>query len=118
MGHIFDTNLNISAMSDENFNNLKRKLIYYKLKYAGIGKNPVLDKDTLTITCPFCKTRRIYKNVKFNNKFSYDFLFLCKNCKMRFYAIGALKKFAYLLYPITKPLYNSYIKIKRFIKVK
>ena len=117
MGHMFDTHLNISSMSNREFNKLKRELIYAELKYGATGKNSVLKGNVLKVNCPFCKTHQIYKNVKSDGFMNYDFLVMCRNCKMRFFARSNLKQFIYNFYPIAKPIHNSYLKIKKFINL-
>ncbi|MEK6823595.1 MAG: radical SAM protein [Nanoarchaeota archaeon] len=113
MGRIFYTDFNMSSMNNKDFEKFKRKMVNYKFKYSGIGKIPVVNGNQLKVTCPFCKKRITYENIRFENHWIYNFYVVCKNCKMRFYAISDLKKAVLPIYNLVKPLYEIYLNIKR-----
>ncbi|MDP1729517.1 MAG: radical SAM protein [archaeon] len=115
MGRIGDTDLNITSMDDQNFDKLKKKIVIYNLKYARTGKNPIWEKHKLKVTCPFCKERINYENLKVSNRLIYDLLFICKNCKMRFHVRSLLKRISYISYPVIRPLYPLYRKAKIYL---
>lgn len=67
--------------------------------------------------CPYCGETPVYRNFYIKNRAYFDFLVICKNCKMRFIIYSFLKKLIRPLYPYLQPFKSFYNRMRNsFLK--
>ena len=72
----------------------------------------------IKIKCPFCNQIITYKNCFIENRLTYGFHLICRNCHMRSVLVGPIKKIAYQHYTKTRTLRNYYIRMKKNLRKK
>lgn len=116
-----DNRINMTEkMSDEEIHKLSMEILRLFRKYFKFvtPKNlKVLSKKDKTyefdFNCPYCKKTIHYKNCFLENKFTYGFHIICRNCHMRSVLVGPIKKIAYKHYTKTRAIRNYYVYIKK-----
>ena len=94
-----DTRINMTDnMTDEEFNQLNTALLNLFRKHFNFitplslkqtKKNPPTYE--IKTKCPFCKKIFTYKNCFIENKITYGFHLICRNCHMRSVLVGPIK---------------------------
>jgi len=116
-----DFALNMTKMSDSDFNRLKSRVQESISKHRKIAKNLSIKKTfkgiyNITVRCPFCKEKIIYRNCHFPNKYNFSFTAKCRKCPKRFYIASPLRKLALRNYKIGKYLKNLNKRLRISIK--
>jgi len=121
-----DSRFNMTAkMSNKEVEELSVALLDYFRRYFKFI-TPVYMKKMIPrsriyeikIKCPFCNKETVYSNCFVENKFTYGFHIICRQCNMRSVLVGPIKKIAYKNYTITRKLRNSYIHLRKQFKKK
>lgn len=101
-------------MTDKEFNELKNNLLRTYIRYSKYvlprihkRKKGIYD---FYVTCPYCKTKMEYKNLRISNRLYIVEYLACRNCYRRFFAVNIVKKIANIFYVQLKPLINFYEK--------
>jgi hypothetical protein len=112
-------------MSNEEFDELKKKVYSYQIKYSNFivperishaGNKDIYDLD---VKCPFCHQIINYKNWFIPNKYYHHNKVFCKNCMMSFHVVSRLYKFTTRYYLELDFLRKTYLAIRdRFLKAK
>jgi len=87
------------SMSNKEFNVLIKEVIDASSKYSKFVKPLSLKKISennysVGVKCPFCSQAIEYKNCYIENKYSYSFNLVCRNCHMRFFVASPFRFFA------------------------
>lgn len=111
-----DFALNMSRMSDSEFNNLKSIINTSISKHRKIAKIILMNKTSkgvyeIKVQCPFCKEKIIYGNCHLPNNYNFSFTALCRKCSRRFYIASSLRKLALRNYRLSKPIKNLYKRV-------
>jgi len=119
-----DNRINMTEkMTDEEIRNLATELLEAFRKYARFV-TPLsikcIDKTkksyTLKIKCPYCKNIITYGNCFIENKYTYGFHLICRNCFYRSVIVGPVKKLAYKYYPWTRKIRDNMVSIRKRVK--
>ena len=118
-----DFAINMTKMSDSDFNKLKSRVQKSISKHRKIAKNLSIKKISkgiydITVKCPFCKGIITYGNCHIPNNYNYSFTARCRKCPKRFYIASSLRKLALRNYKIGKYIKNSSKRIFYLIKEK
>lgn len=110
-------------MTDNDLHELNKKILRYTGKYTKFTKPTKLKKQAngkyeVSVRCPFCNSQNTYKNCKIENRISYGFNLICRNCYLRFFTVSFLQKIAYANYDKVRALRDFQLKIKRSFKKK
>lgn len=90
-------------MTDEEFNQLKKDVFDAESK----GREHIrpismkrMNKNeySLEVKCPYCRESVRYKNCFIENRFTYGFSVICRNCYMRFFVVSFIQALAYKHY--------------------
>jgi radical SAM superfamily enzyme YgiQ (UPF0313 family) len=117
-----DARINMTEhMTDKEIKELNETLLLFFSKYAKFVRPLSLKKTSkkiysLRVKCPYCKKETAYQNCFIQNRFTYGFHLLCRECHMRFVVVSLPQKLAYQYYTKTRKIRDYYVKIKKKFK--
>jgi len=84
------------------------------LTIAIVGFCVLVDVDNLLAI--FSKNIITYGNCFIENKYTYGFHLICRNCFYRSVIVGPVKKLAYKYYPWTRKIRDNMVSIRKRVK--
>jgi anaerobic magnesium-protoporphyrin IX monomethyl ester cyclase len=108
------------SMSDKDFAELKKEVLESTGKYLKFSRPISIQhmgnrRYSIKVKCPFCKEFVEYKNGIIRNPRTYSLFLVCRNCKMRFFAVSRLAEIGYRFYPAARKVRDLQIKMKNYI---
>lgn len=91
------------SMTDGEFTQLKKMVRDAESKYREYVRPVAVKRSrknvySFKLTCPYCHETTIYGNCYVQNRFTYGFNLICRNCHMRFFVVSLVQKIAYAHY--------------------
>ncbi|MEO5359449.1 MAG: B12-binding domain-containing radical SAM protein [Nitrospirota bacterium] len=87
--HLFEP-INMTEMSEKDFVKMSVLIHRYTKKYNKYIVPDLINKDSFTVRCPYCKNLIEYKNYDTSRLSSTTLFLYCRSCRRRFYAISFL----------------------------
>lgn len=96
-------------MTDDEFRELKRNVLEAEGKYREHVRPISLEKVkeniySIDVKCPYCSQNIRYKKCLINNRLTYGFNLICRNCHMRFFVVSFMQQLAYAHYANIKDI--------------
>ena len=108
-------------LTNKEFNKLVREILnsqgrHYKFTTPLKIRETNNDYYEIETKCPFCNKMINYNNCYIENKFSYSFNMVCRNCHKRYFIASPMRKFAYKYQGDIRSLRKIQIKIRNYFK--